>query len=228
MNFAHFIKGLLISLPGILYGLTIHEFAHGWVADRFGDPTPRMAGRLTLNPLVHLDLIGTLLLIFARFGWAKPVPINPIYFKNQKKGIIWTSLAGCIANVISALIFGIIIRFMTAFIGHSAGTTVNLIFAIIFYAMFINLILAFFNLIPIPPLDGSRVLMVLLPRSFAIKMIGFERWGPMVLILVILFGSITGINILGLIMFPPVGLLTYLFSGHPLGLLWGLYDVLIS
>lgn len=227
MDFAYYIKSILLGLPGILFALTIHEYAHGWVAYRFGDPTPKMAGRLTLNPLPHLDPIGTLLIVFARFGWAKPVPINPMYFTDRKKGIIWTSLAGCIANILSALVFGIMLRLILPYIQGSGNLGIDILYMILFYAMFINLILAFFNLIPIPPLDGSKVLMMLLPRDSAIRFAQLERWGPMILIFVIFLGSITGFGILRLIIFPPVSLFCYIFTGHSLEYLWRVYSVLL-
>jgi Zn-dependent protease len=216
-----FLMGLLISAPGILFGLTVHEYAHGYAAYKMGDPTAKLAGRLTLNPIPHLDLLGTAMLFLVHFGWAKPVPINPAYFRDRRKGIIYTSFAGPLANIIVAFLFGLILRFVFVpnLLNPSfSGGLIQIIHLIIFYAVFINLILAFFNLIPIPPLDGSHILKYLLPSQARVNFEQIERFGPFILIGIIFLGRMAGISIFGLIILPPVDFFFKLFTGVPLGI----------
>lgn len=150
------LRSILFIAPVMLLAIIIHECAHGWMSDRLGDPTPRNSGRLSLNPLKHLDPIGTLCLLFFHVGWAKPVPINPWYYKNRKKGIISVSLAGPISNFILALVsvfgMGIVVKLCDNFSGWQW-----VLFQLLYYSAVINIGLALFNLIPIPPLDGSKV-----------------------------------------------------------------------
>ncbi len=200
---------LFLSAPAILFGLTIHEYAHGLIALKLGDPTAKYAGRLTLNPLKHLDPIGTLCLFLFRFGWAKPVPINPSYFHNPKRDILLSSLAGPGANFLVAIAFGIILRIINLTIPSSS-------FVIVILQMFVffNLILAIFNLIPIPPLDGSKILYYLLPQSMAQSYMQIERYGMFILMGIIVLGSVTNISIFGSFIFPIVKLLSTVIVGQ--------------
>ena len=157
--------GLVLSLPGLLIAVTFHEYAHAFVADKLGDDTPRRQGRVTLNPLAHLDPYGTFLMIFAGFGWGKPVEINPINFNRKvsmKGGSALVSIAGPLMNfilaIICAIIYGILLR--TSIVYSKTG---EIIMEIILYTMSMNIGLGVFNLIPLPPLDGSKVLLALLP-----------------------------------------------------------------
>ena len=156
---------LVLTIPGVLVAITFHEFAHAFVADKLGDDTPRRQGRLTLNPLAHLDPYGTFLMIFAGFGWGKPVEINPINFNRKvsmKGGSALVSIAGPLMNfilaIICAIIYGILLR--TSIVYSKTG---EIIMEIILYTMSMNIGLGVFNLIPLPPLDGSKVLLALLP-----------------------------------------------------------------
>ncbi|NQT19140.1 MAG: site-2 protease family protein [Planctomycetes bacterium] len=152
---------LMRALP-ILWAVTIHEYAHGWMAHKCGDDTALYSGRLTLNPLAHLDPIGTLCFLLAGFGWAKPVPVNPYNYRHPSRDDILVSIAGVCANFLSAVAFALVFRLVVAF---AAGTPLaNMtILKLLLMAVRINLILIFFNLIPIPPLDGSHVLAQLMP-----------------------------------------------------------------
>ena len=163
------IVSLLLSIPGILIAITFHEFAHAYVADKLGDDTPRRQGRLTLNPLSHLDPFGVLLLLFAGFGWGKPVQINPNNFNRKvsiKKGNALVSLAGPAMNLVLAIIFsiiyGLLLRFSGTFILTTTGDVIS---QIITYAITMNVGLCIFNLIPLPPLDGSKILKAVLPEK---------------------------------------------------------------
>ncbi len=160
---------LILSIPGILIAITFHEFAHGWMADKLGDDTPRMQGRLTLNPLKHLDPIGAILLITAGFGWGKPVEINPNNFNRTisiRKGNALVSLAGPLMNFILAVVFSIIYGLLLAFgRGFLATTLGEIIDGVIIYTISINVGLGVFNLIPLPPLDGSKILSAFLPSK---------------------------------------------------------------
>jgi Zn-dependent protease len=156
---------MLISVPILLIVITIHEFAHAKAADMLGDPTPRYFGRLTLNPFSHLDPIGFLMLFIFRFGWAKPVPVNPANFRDPKSGEVIVSLAGPVSNLFLAWALLMIIKFSP--IGMFSFDKTMIIAQILSYAAWINIALAVFNLIPIPPLDGSRVLEALLPPGAA-------------------------------------------------------------
>lgn len=190
---------LSITLPAVLLAITVHEFAHGWVANRLGDPTARLAGRLTLNPFSHLDLIGGLALLLFRFGWAKPVPINPLYFKSPRRGIIWSSLAGPGANLLTAAITAVGYRGLILLV-LSNPTSLPLhpkilvpLIGMLEMAVIINVALAIFNLIPIPPLDGSKVVMGFLPPVQATAFGRLEPYGVFILIILIWVGAIRAV-----------------------------------
>ncbi|KKQ57085.1 MAG: Peptidase M50 [Parcubacteria group bacterium GW2011_GWA2_38_13] len=170
----------------IIFSSVIHEYAHGWMADRLGDPTARLSGRLTINPLVHIDPVGTFMVPAALFlfsggrflfAWAKPVPVNPFNLKNIRFGTGGVAFAGPASNILMALIFGMMIRFL------DAGQFSEFL-AIIVYA---NLLLAVFNLVPIPPLDGSKILFAILPSQFNDLKIYFEAYGWVLLLFFALF-----------------------------------------
>ncbi|MEO0190456.1 MAG: site-2 protease family protein [candidate division WOR-3 bacterium] len=170
---------LFLSLPPLLLALTVHEYFHGYIAYRMGDPTAKFAGRLTFNPLKHIDPIGFIAFLFFRFGWAKPVPVNPYNFHNYKKGMIFTSIAGPGSNFILALISGLIIRIG----GFSLVYQTFFPFLIMLkLSMYFNLVLCAFNLIPVPPLDGSKVLFYLLPDRYSHIQYQLERYGFLILI----------------------------------------------
>ncbi len=177
-----FIIQIIIFFSAII----IHEYSHGWVAYKLGDPTAKYAGRLTLNPLAHIDPIGTLILpITLRlmgspivFGWAKPVPVNFRNLKNPKRDMIWVGLAGPAANFIFAIILSLVLKIKVHF----------LIYQILELGILINLVLAIFNLIPIPPLDGSRILIGLLPHEYALRYSKIEPYGFLIVIFLLSTG----------------------------------------
>ncbi len=179
----------LIMVPIVLIALTFHEFSHGLVSTKLGDPTPRLTGRMTLNPLAHLDPVGTILMILTGFGWAKPVQINPRYYKNPKWGMAVTALAGPISNLVLAfaamLMYTIIVivNYKTGLFGGSMGAILNFI---LLFAQ-VNLSFMVFNLIPIPPLDGSRVLGLFLSTNAYFKLQQFERYSMILIIVLSLF-----------------------------------------
>lgn len=162
----------------LLIGLTVHEFSHAWVAYKLGDPTAKYAGRLTLNPLSHLDPFGTILLFLVGFGWGKPVPFNPYNLKNQKYGPALVAIAGPLSNFILAIIFGLLLRFLIA---QEASQGFILLLT---YIVFLNVILAVFNLVPIPPLDGSKLLALFISPSLNQTL---ERYGLLLLVFFIFF-----------------------------------------
>jgi len=202
---------LLILIPPILLAITFHEYAHGWMALKFGDPTAKMLGRLSLNPLVHLDPIGTLMLFIVHFGWAKPVPVDPRYFSDPKRQMIWVALAGPIANMILALISGIlIIGFSSSNLMFNSSTA---FFAnMLVYSLQINLALAIFNMLPIPPLDGSKILRGLLPYRYEYVSNTLEKFGPWMLMSLILFGVMSGVSLFWLFIGPFVRFFSSLFT----------------
>lgn len=192
---------ILISVPITLIALTGHELAHAWVSTKLGDPTPKMTGRLTLNPIAHLDLIGTLLMILTGFGWAKPVQINPRYYKDYKKGTAITAAAGPLANFVMAFVgmmigMGLYVLFAKQNMVRAAVITLQIT------QLFVvrNLCFMIFNIIPIPPLDGSKVLGMFLPNHIYYKMLEYERYIMIVLMVLCLTGFFstiigTGVNI---------------------------------
>lgn len=197
------ITSIIINIPITLIALTGHEFAHGLVSSKLGDPTPEREGRLTLNPIAHLDLVGTLLMILTGFGWAKPVHVDPRYYKNQKRGMALTAIAGPLANLIMAfaamLIYAVVFVIFCKFDMGNANTLAIIdSFAQIFAIR--NLCFMVFNIIPIPPLDGSKVLGMFLPNRTYYKMLQYERYFMLLIMALSLsgaFGSVigTGVNL---------------------------------
>lgn len=200
-----FIKEALIAAPAILFSLTIHEFFHAYIAFRFGDNTARDMGRLTLNPLAHLDLFGTLMMFLSgfRFGWAKPVPINPYNLRNPRVADFWISAAGPLSNMGLGLIFGVLFRM--AYKGN-----IDLppgVIQFLFFGVMINVSLALFNLIPLFPLDGSHILKSILPAKFEIPLMEFERFAPFILMFFIIVGGTW------LVLGPFIRIFVHLFAG---------------
>lgn len=205
---------LVLLIPVILLALSVHEYSHGMMAYRLGDPTAKYAGRLTLNPLSHLDPIGTLMLFLVHFGWAKPVPVDPRHFANPKRDMLWVALAGPASNMFLAFLSGLVIRFINAHPGPFMGSFIGNSFAVMMVlSLQINLALAVFNLLPIPPLDGSKVLYGLLPPQYEHVAYNLERYGPGILFGLILLGMITGVSILWAFIGPFVGFFSTLFAG---------------
>lgn len=157
------LRTLLYTVPVILIAITFHEYAHGWVSEKLGDPTPRLEGRMSLNPLKHLDLAGTLCLIFFHVGWAKPVRINTRYYKDRRKGIILVSLAGPVMNFIIAFL-SLVLCMLFAVYGGEDSAFAQIVFLLCYYSVQMNIGLGVFNLIPFPPLDGSNVLEQIYPK----------------------------------------------------------------
>ncbi len=185
------LRTFVFRLVALLAAVTVHEFAHAWMADRLGDPTPRLRGRLTLNPIVHLDLLGSILLVLTGLGWAKPVEVNPRYFTNWRKGMILVAAAGPLANVTLLFLLGLPFQ-LDLIAGPMAGLLIEVIR--------INAILAIFNLLPIPPLDGSKILAGILPPAQALAYDRLQPYGPVLLLLLILLAP----GIIGGLVFPPV------------------------
>lgn len=184
---------IVMIAPPLLLALTSHEFAHGFAAFRLGDPTAAKQGRLTLNPLKHLDLLGTLAFFFIHFGWAKPVPVDTRYFANPRQAMLWVALAGPGANMLLAAVSAVGAKATILLINvlPSSQVTSALLFPVgsMFVAsVWINLVLAVLNLIPIPPLDGSKILGGLLPAAVATTYLKFERYGIFLLLILVATG----------------------------------------
>ena len=206
------VTGILLMIPPLLFALTFHEYCHAYVATRLGDPTARLLGRLTLNPIAHLDVTGTIVFVLTqRIGWAKPVPVDERYLKHPRRDMMWIALAGPISNLILALIFGTLVRFVAPI--HMTGTMERLLLYMVEGSVLVNLGLAAFNLIPIFPLDGSRILTGLLSRAWAERYRRFDHVGPFVLLGIVVLGMATGVNLFSYIVTPFVYLLGGLFTG---------------
>jgi Zn-dependent protease len=200
---------LIILIPILIFSLCFHEFAHGYIAYKLGDNTAERNGRLTLNPLHHLDPIGSLMILFVGFGWAKPVPVNPSNFKNPRNDMIKVAFAGPASNLILSLIAGSIMRLNNILLLTSNES----ILIALYFFIFINISLAIFNLIPIAPLDGSQIFGNYISKynpNIAWKL---QIYGPKILMAIILIGIITPISPIALIMMPIIKIFMFLFSG---------------
>ena len=180
---------IVLSGPQILLAITVHEYAHGWMAWKSGDPTAKLAGRLTLNPIPHIDPIGLLMFLLVRIGWARPVPINPLNFRNFRRDTLLVAAAGPISNFVMAFLFGYIV---IALSGVADLGAVRILSAMLGFGVFVNIILALLNLIPIPPLDGSRIVASIF--GFHHRIFFYDRYGMfMFLGLILLFRIIQGV-----------------------------------
>jgi len=200
---------LIVLIPVLLFALVFHEYAHGYVAYRLGDPTAKNMGRLTFNPLVHLDPFGAIMILLIGFGYAKPVPVDMRYLRDPRRDMMKIAAAGPIANIILAFISGLIIRILASNFPELLG--LNALTRVLVLSTQVNIALAVFNMIPIPPLDGSQILsMIKTQPEFVHKL---QRYGPQVLFGVIALGFFTGISILGMIMTPFIRFFFMLFTG---------------
>lgn len=209
---------LLLVMPPLLGALVLHEVAHAWVADRLGDDTARLQGRLTLNPLAHLDPIGTVVLIVTqRIGWARPVPVDVSKLRDPRRDLFWIASAGPISNLLQAAVWGGAIRLMgvetfrrvAGGYHPGAGDWQGAFVLMLFFAFQINIVLAWFNLLPIPPLDGSRLVLRFLSPGSTDAYLQFSRYGMLVLVAVIFVAPQLLWSVLG----PPVGWTAYLLGG---------------
>ena len=196
---------LVLLIPILLFALSFHEFAHGWVANKLGDPTAKYQGRLTLNPVAHLDPVGSLMILFVGFGWAKPVPVDSRYLANPRTDMMKIAFAGPASNLLLAFIGGTLLRII--------GFKMDPYSTIFHYFTIINISLAVFNMIPIPPLDGSQVFSGIMIRKNPQLVMNLQMYGPQILLGLILFGMFTGVSIIWIVMSPFVNFFYILFSG---------------
>jgi len=200
---------LILLIPTLMFALSFHEFAHAWMASKCGDNTAARMGRLTLNPMAHLDIMGSMMILFVGFGWAKPVPVDPTNLKDPRKDMMKVAAAGPISNLLLAMLAGMVWRLL-----GGTGLLSNSIFPVlIFYFTQINIALAVFNLIPVAPLDGSQIFSGYLMKINPQLAWKIQSYGPQVLFGLILFGYITGFSILWLVMKPFVNFFMLLFIG---------------
>ena len=195
---------LLLLVPVLIFALCFHEFAHAWVAYKLGDPTAKQSGRLTLNPLAHLDPMGSLMILIIGFGYAKPVPVDARYLKNPRTDMMKVAFAGPAANLLLAFVGGTIIR------AHVVGGSLILM---LYLFTQINIMLAVFNMIPIPPLDGSQIFSGLMVRKNPNLVMKLQMYGPQILFGLILIGYLTEISPLWWVMSPFVNFFLFLFAG---------------
>ncbi len=188
MDLNNFIQQFVILAPPFLFALTIHEFSHGYIARLLGDPTAENLGRLTLNPLKHIDPMGAICFFLIKIGWAKPIPVDPRYFKNPQKDMLWVSLAGPASNLFLAIASAILIKLLLIFMHLLPQTVMLPLIQMVGASIWINIMLAVFNLVPIPPLDGSKILMGLLPRQMAISFSRLEPYGFIIILILFYTG----------------------------------------
>lgn len=178
----------ILMLPGIIIGLSFHEFAHAWVSDRLGDPTPRRDGRVTINPLAHIDWLGFAALLLVGFGWGKPVMIDPRYYKNRRRDEFLVAIAGVTMNLIIAVVLSIPVRMMMKHYGAGVPSDIMYnIFQMLYYAVFINVVLMIFNLLPVPPLDGWNIFTQLFKLDQYDWWYKVYRYGTYILLALIIF-----------------------------------------
>ncbi len=210
------ITRLIIQVPILLITLTIHEFSHGLVAYYLGDDTAKRAGRLTLNPISHIDPIGLLMLFIVHIGWAKPVPINPYNFKDYKRDTAFTAAAGPVSNFLMAIILSVVFAFIKKanpdilYYGSAAS---RFLISMLLYAILINLALGIFNLIPIPPMDGSKILGGFLSDEAYYKYTAKEQQGARILMIIFAVSFVFKLNIIGSIIMPPLNFFMKLLTG---------------
>lgn len=207
-------------VPGML-AIVCHEVSHGFIAWRYGDPTAKMLGRLTLNPLKHIDIFGTLMIFFIGIGWAKPVPVVYENLRHPKKDMIWVAAAGPITNILIAAASALILRSLVAFASPllsspSASIVMEPVLLMLAFSVYINLLLAIFNMIPLPPLDGGRVLVGILPNQQANALSRIEPYGMIIIIMLVFFT-----NIFSHIISPVLNFAVHLFAGPQSNLVLG-------
>ena len=174
-DFSQILIMFLSSLAVIFLTLPIHEWAHGFVSTKLGDPTPRYQGRLTLNPMAHIDVMGAIGILLFGIGWAKPVQVNARYYRNSKWGMALVALAGPLSNVILAFVL-LILGNILVFVGLTELAIIQQVYLFLYYIALINISLAVFNLIPVPPFDGSRILFAVLPQKYYFQIMRYERY----------------------------------------------------
>jgi Zn-dependent protease len=221
-----FLKLSVMFVPGVL-AIVCHEVSHGYVAWRFGDPTAKMMGRLTLNPIKHIDIFGTLMIFIVGIGWAKPVPVVFENLRNPKRDMIWVAAAGPITNISLAIISALLLRGLV-FIGNPAvyGSSLSMLIEplvmMLAFSVYINLMLAIFNMIPLPPLDGGRVLVGLLPYRQASVLSRIEPYGMIIIIILVFFT-----NIFSYVILPLLNVGVHLLAGPQSGLVLGVTSLMM-
>ncbi|MHC1697831.1 MAG: site-2 protease family protein [Geobacteraceae bacterium] len=219
----NFLFKLSIMLVPALFAITCHEVSHGYVAYKLGDNTARSLGRLTLNPIKHLDIFGTLMVFLVGIGWAKPVPVNFGMLRNPKRDMIWVAAAGPITNFLLAMASALILRGVAMLDSGVAGSSfLEPISLMLAFSIYINLLLALFNLIPVPPLDGGRVIVGILPYRLAASFSRIEPYGMIIIIVLVFFT-----NVFNFIIAPLLDIGIHLLAGPQASLIYGVNSFLM-